>query len=245
MNDFYISSSPSGKSAFKPFTQSSKSASVEFSSSRSTPFLSSSTSKSSGNNPRKVEPKVYLFPIRSVINSRRLTKSKSLNDLNSKKKATRTPQRCMSVRNFKEATSKAKNNENKSDLMKNHFDFQLTKIDLQFKISSYVKNIETKNFNSKISKYLVHKKDSIVSCSNTNTSINSLSLFRSHVKEADKFPCSNSLIDLLITILRFKEATETIIDLLIPSELVKENLKFFQAKFTCINNIYQVGYFSP
>ena len=237
MNDFYTSSPPYGKSAFKPITQSSKSVSLEFSSSTSSPFQPMSSLKPN-TNIKRLSQKIPLLSVTKPDNkSKRVTRSKSLNDLNCKKILIKTIRRNASLNHLKSSTCKNRTSDVKSDSIKNHFDLQLTKIDLQFKISSYVKNIETKNLSKKFPRYLNYKKDSIVSCSNTNTSI---SVFRTQVKDLDKFPCSNSLVDLLITILRFKETTENLIDLLIPVEMVKENLKFFQAKFTCINNIYQV-----
>ena len=237
MNDFYTSSSPNGKSAFKPILSSSKSVSIEFSSSPSSPFQSL---KSFKQNPdmKKSAQKVPLLSVTKLDNKcKRLSRSKSLNDLNTKKILIKTIRRNASLEHLKSSTCKNRASDAKNDFIKNQFDLQLTKIDLKFKISSYVKTIETKNINKKLPRYLHYKKDSIVSCSNTNTSI---SVFRAQVKDLDKFPCSNSLVDLLITILRFKETTENLIDLLIPVEMVKDNLKFFQAKFTCINNIYQV-----
>jgi hypothetical protein len=237
MNEFYASSPPNGKSAFKPITSSSKSVSIEFSSSQSSPFQSINGLMTNLITKKFEQKAPVLTTAKPTIKSKRLIRSKSLNDLDSKKILIKTIRRNASLQNLKSSPCKKRRNDAKCDFMKNHFDLQLTKIDLQFKISTYVKTIETKNLNNKLSKYLNHKKDSLVSCTNTNTSI---STFGHQVKELNQFPCSNSLVDLLITILRFKDSTESLIDLLIPVEMVKENFKFFQAKFTCINNIYQV-----
>jgi hypothetical protein len=237
MNEFYASSPPNGKSAFKPITSSSKSVSIEFSSSQSSPFQSINGLRTNLITKKFEQKAPVLTTAKPTIKSKRLIRSKSLNDLDSKKILIKTIRRNASLQNLKSSPCKNRRNDAKCDFMKNNFDLQLTKIDLQFKISTYVKTIETKNLNNKLSKYLNHKKDSLVSCTNTNTSI---STFGHQVKELNKFPCSNSLVDLLITILRFKDSTESLIDLLIPVEMVKENFKFFQAKFTCINNIYQV-----
>lgn len=57
----------------------------------------------------------------------------------------------------------------------------------------------------------------------------------------DRLPCSASLIDLFLLVFRYKDACEKLIDLCIPSDYVKLNHKFFQAKFNCLNNIHQVG----
>ena len=245
MNDFFTNSSTSPstnehKSAFKRIPQTSKSISIDSYSTRSTPFQTGASFISKpGSNFRKVEQKSSLMPTKTKQTyGKCVIRSKSLNDLEKKCVAIKRATSLQKLNNYMGA--KKSQNEKKCDTMKNRLDFQLTKIDLQFKISTYIKNNEAKSIN-KLQKYNVYKKDSLVSCSNTNTSL-SLSLFRTHVKDedAERLPCSNSLVDLLINMLRYKEISENLIDLLMPTELVKDNLKFFQAKFTCINNIYQV-----
>lgn len=83
-------------------------------------------------------------------------------------------------------------------------------------------------------------RDSLVSSESNFSTLLAVPAIFSQSKEANRFPCSISIMDLIITILRYKETSETLIDLLIPSALTRENLKFFQAKFNCINNYYQV-----
>ncbi len=56
------------------------------------------------------------------------------------------------------------------------------------------------------------------------------------------YSCSSSIIDMLLLLLRFKNTCEMLLDLIIPNETSKQNVKFFQAKFNCLNNVYQVIY---
>lgn len=55
-----------------------------------------------------------------------------------------------------------------------------------------------------------------------------------------KFSCSSSLIDLCTLIFRYRDACQSLIEMIIPVEWLKHNQKFFQAKFNCVNNMFQV-----
>lgn len=56
----------------------------------------------------------------------------------------------------------------------------------------------------------------------------------------DRLPCSSSLIDMLVLLFRYNDLCGQLIDLCIPMNYFKLNQKFFQAKFNCLNNLYQV-----
>lgn len=56
----------------------------------------------------------------------------------------------------------------------------------------------------------------------------------------DQFPCSASLIDLLILISRFKSSSEHLIELVIAKSLSNTNAKFFQLKLSLFYILYQV-----
>lgn len=55
-----------------------------------------------------------------------------------------------------------------------------------------------------------------------------------------RFSSSSSLIDLFTLVFRYKDACQSLIEIVIPNEWLKHNQKFFQAKFNCINNMFQV-----
>ncbi len=59
-------------------------------------------------------------------------------------------------------------------------------------------------------------------------------------KLCTRFPCSSSLVDLIILIFRYKDICEKLIDLFIPNLINDNNNRIFQIKFNCLNNIYQV-----
>ena len=56
-----------------------------------------------------------------------------------------------------------------------------------------------------------------------------------------KFSCSSSLVDLCTMIFRYRDACQSLIEMIIPVEWLKHNQKFFQAKFNCLNNMFQVS----
>ncbi len=61
-------------------------------------------------------------------------------------------------------------------------------------------------------------------------------------KLCSRFPCSTSLIDLIILIFRYKDICEKLIELFIPNLINDQNNRIFQIKFNCLNNIYQVSF---
>lgn len=55
-----------------------------------------------------------------------------------------------------------------------------------------------------------------------------------------KYSCSSSLIDLCVLIFRYRDACHSLIEMIIPVEWQRHNQKFFQAKFNCLNKMFQV-----
>lgn len=56
-----------------------------------------------------------------------------------------------------------------------------------------------------------------------------------------RYPCSISLFNLIILIFRLKDASSSLTDFIIPTAIEKLNIKFFQAKFHNILNVYKVS----
>lgn len=59
---------------------------------------------------------------------------------------------------------------------------------------------------------------------------------------AQAFPCSTSIVDLLVLMFRYKETCEQMINLIIPSDMIKHNQTFLQAKFSSLNGMYHTLY---
>lgn len=76
--------------------------------------------------------------------------------------------------------------------------------------------------------------------SSSSSSSKNMPLFTTTDTKFDQFPCSISLIDLLIMILRYKNSCEEIIELIIPNPLANQNMKLFQFKINLYNSFYQV-----
>ena len=55
-----------------------------------------------------------------------------------------------------------------------------------------------------------------------------------------KFPCSLSLFDLIILILRFKDTCSSLIKLLMPHGIEKVDSRFFESKFQTVLGVYKV-----
>lgn len=75
--------------------------------------------------------------------------------------------------------------------------------------------------------------------SKTNQSISNLEVVLT--SNPIKFSCSSSLVDLCTLIFRYRDACQSLIEMIIPVEWLKHNQKFFQAKFNCLNNMFQVS----
>lgn len=75
--------------------------------------------------------------------------------------------------------------------------------------------------------------------SKTNRSLSNLEVVLT--SNPIKFSCSSSLVDLCTLIFRYRDACQSLIEMIIPVEWLKYNQKFFQAKFNCLNNMFQVS----
>lgn len=92
------------------------------------------------------------------------------------------------------------------------------------------------------------KRDSINSIESNTSSTTVTSKFDNSnailgvLVKPEKFLCSSSYVDLCLLIFRYKDVCQHLIDMVIPLGSVKKNQKFFQAKFNCLNNMFQVNF---
>lgn len=90
----------------------------------------------------------------------------------------------------------------------------------------------------KLSNQLNNQKSYLASSRGSVSS--SLSRLFSQLNQNFHFPCSHSLIDLVILIFRFKDTSFDLINFIIPTAFEKNNVKFLEAKSQNIFFIYKV-----
>lgn len=103
---------------------------------------------------------------------------------------------------------------------------------------------DSRKFPSHRSKNRDHSVESTAS-TNTLTSLNARnglddSVLTSSPCNPNKFSCSSSFIDLCTLIFRYKDVCHSLVEMVISNDFLKHNHRFFQAKFNCINNMFQV-----